>query len=297
MPKSAICSYTTDSSNKKTYEDSSWSTRTEIVLVKTRCTSSTSFSSSAKRKQKGQLPTLPCTPFGPQAKQLATSYRKQRKQACKAAWLQSDNVKESIVLSNKRHTGNLSLLEKLDRLDLSEKITERAYHTLLQNNDLEKKYAKKVVRSMLLDAKLSKSSSLEEKHIDIDRKLTKRPKKARRFSTCSIPKLIQGIPDDLTNWDIEQSETGLDTLSSRASTLITDLSLESLTNSNDRNEVLSSTSIPSMASGPQVSGNKEIDQKTEFMIPASKPDKLKMRTQRNSTGMCPDLMKLAFSSR
>ena len=297
MPKSAICSYTTDSSNKKTYEDSSWSTRTEIVLVKTRCTSSGSFLSSAKRKQKGQLPSLTCSPFGPQTKQLATSCRKQRNQACKASWLQNNNVKESIVLSNKRQTGNLSLLEKLDRLDLSEKIMERAYHTLLRNNDLEKKDAKNFVRSMLSDATLSKSSSLEEKRIDIDGKQTKRPKEARRFSTCSMPKLIQGTPDDVTKRDIEeQSDTGMDTLWSRASKLMTNLSLESLTNSCDQNEVLSSTSVSSIASEPQIRGNEEIHHKTELMDPTLKPNRLKMRTQRYSTGMCPDLMKLTSHS-
>lgn len=307
MPKSAICSYTKDSSTKKTYEDSSWSTRTEIVLVKTRCTSS---ASSPKRKQEGRLPSLTCSPYSPQAmvkaKQLPESCRKQRKQACKAAWLQNDNGEESIVLPKgnktiKRHAGNLTLLEKLDRLELNEKMTERAYHTLLRNSDSNEQVnedAKKVARSMLLYSKLSKSTSLEEKHIDIDGKQTKRPKKTRRFSTCSMPKLIQGIQNDVTT--SEQAtlhyDTGMDTPSSRASKLMTDLSLESLTNLSDRNEVLSSTPLTSIASRHQIKGDQEINLETEFMDPAFKPNRLKMRAQRYSTGMCPDFMKFASDS-
>ena len=38
MPKSTICSYTRDNGVSKTYEDSNWSTKTEVILVKTRCT-------------------------------------------------------------------------------------------------------------------------------------------------------------------------------------------------------------------------------------------------------------------
>ena len=38
MSKNTICSYTRETGTPKTYEDSSWSTRTEIILVKTRCT-------------------------------------------------------------------------------------------------------------------------------------------------------------------------------------------------------------------------------------------------------------------
>ena len=46
MAKSTICSYTQDTGLSKKYEDSNWSSRTEVILVKTRCTSSRNSRSS-----------------------------------------------------------------------------------------------------------------------------------------------------------------------------------------------------------------------------------------------------------
>ena len=52
MPKDAICSYTRETGAPKTYEDSSWSTRTEIILVKTRCTAIKPLPDSSKTPSK-----------------------------------------------------------------------------------------------------------------------------------------------------------------------------------------------------------------------------------------------------